>query len=287
MKKYKTTQESLNRIKERLRLQRKCLKLTQAELAQKINIGNGDSSSRTTLTTWEKKDNSILPGLVPFMDLCNALNVDADYLLGASHVVSTDTNTMSQTLHLSEGIVNLLQNHTEYGSVIDALVSSESMNQITAQIKKLVNMELMKDVITNSFTPAFSSTLDKWFEDYFSNIFPMDMSPITYRKYLETRIPFHTSFCAENFLDDNFLEDGKLFVENLNSDFYRLSPREHYQLILEAIVDISFDYKVGCALMDLSRKRLSDILFDAINHYVEQEALRIHDKIRAHIERAL
>ena len=59
---------------ERFLLELKANKLTQKELAEKLQI------DESNITKWKKGEN--LPSLTVFFELCKQLDVSADYLLG-------------------------------------------------------------------------------------------------------------------------------------------------------------------------------------------------------------
>ena len=59
---------------ERFLLELKANKITQKELAEKLQI------DESNITKWKKGEN--LPSLTVFFELCRLLDVSADYLLG-------------------------------------------------------------------------------------------------------------------------------------------------------------------------------------------------------------
>lgn len=59
---------------ERLTVELKGSHLTQKELAKKLNV------DESNITKWKKGEN--FPSLLIFYDLCQILDVSADYLLG-------------------------------------------------------------------------------------------------------------------------------------------------------------------------------------------------------------
>ena len=62
------------KFQERLIMELKYSKFTQKELAEKLGISEGN------ITNWKNGEN--LPSLEIFYELCNLLEVGADYMLG-------------------------------------------------------------------------------------------------------------------------------------------------------------------------------------------------------------
>ena len=62
------------KFQERLIMELKYSKFTQKEIAERLGISEGN------ITNWKNGEN--LPSLEVFYELCNLLEVSADYLLG-------------------------------------------------------------------------------------------------------------------------------------------------------------------------------------------------------------
>lgn len=101
-------------LPERLRLARKSKKLTQEELAKKVN------TKKTTISNYETGYSS--PSNEILADLANALDVDTDYLLGLSDIPSKSfiKNNTYNPLHEIDRILKELDIQDVYFYDIEA-----------------------------------------------------------------------------------------------------------------------------------------------------------------------
>lgn len=102
-----------SRIKER----RKKLGLTQKELASKINEGiDPDDAPHTQISNWE--NGSKIPGTEALARLCNALDCDIEYLLGAIEEERRATHDAVEYTGLSKDAIETVSKIKEAGGVM-------------------------------------------------------------------------------------------------------------------------------------------------------------------------
>lgn len=105
------------------------------------------------------------------------------------------------------------------------------------------------------------------------------MSQKKYCEYIKSAIPYSENFNPVEFIEDNFLEDGKLFIYNQNNDFLSLAEPEQYEIIIASIADISYDYYISQNVAELSKQKLdlmlSELLLTAINEDANEIKARI------------
>lgn len=277
-KKYST---NIMEIKERLKEERKNAGLTQRKLAEGIHIcRSGDNSSgRTTLTNWENLNNQTLPNLLSLIDICNLLEVDMDYILGASNIQSQDIKTIADTTHISQETVRTLQNNPEYGSFLDSFVNDDLLSEISTRIKQLGVNFVLEGVIKTSFTPHFINTIRRTFNNFYFTTFPMDISSEKFVSYLTDKFPYSDKFNPDEFIENNFVDDGKLFVynncKNGKDEFYSLHSYEKYKHIISSISEISYDYFMSLQNVELSKQRLNTMLSQIIDNAIEKERKKV------------
>lgn len=282
MCKYST---DIKGIKERLKKVREKAGYSQQKLAKEIHVGDGgESRGRTTLTNWESTKTQTLPNLVALINICNLLEVDMDYILGASDIESQNTKTIADTVHISEKTVNTLKNNSEYGSMLDSIVNDNLFTEISNRIKQLGRNFVLEDVITTSFKSNFISLIRRKFNDFYFTTFPMDISPKLFVRYLTKQIPYSNEFNPKDFIEQNFLYDGKNFIyklyENGKEEFNALDSYEKYKVIISSIAEISFDYFISLQTVELSKQRINLMFADIINNAIKQETEKVKTNMR-------
>lgn len=274
MSKYKF---DTKKIKIRLKELRRSKKLTQAKFAEMINRGTG--TSRTAVTTWENVNNETLPDIRAMTDICNVFDCDFEYLFGKSDIKSKDHQTISNVLHISEESINTLRDNSEYGQLVNSLINNKIFGEISRRAHQLALNKVLNDVITTAFSQNFENIIKNIFNEYYFSVFPSDMSQENFCEYIKKSIPYSEKFNPLEFIEDNFLEDGKAFVYNSNDEFLILGKSEKYEIIISSIADISYDYFISQNVVELSKQTLdlmlSDLLQTAINKETEEIKARI------------
>lgn len=275
--KYPVDDDSVIKIKERLKEAREKAEYTQKTLSEKLEIGDGGGSGgRTTLTSWESPNNGVLPKVPFMMRICNLLHVDMDWLLGASNVESQDCATIAKTINTSKDTVEQLIKHPEYGSLLDCMAHDGFAAEMSRRIEQLGMNLVLESVITTAFTPQFACLIRRKFDTYYYHTFPIDMSPENYAKYLEKQFSYGGTFDSRAFIERNFLFEGKGYIynryKNGEREFYALPPMEQYKVIISSIAEITYDYFMSLQTIELSKQRLAAMFMDIVEKAMEQEA---------------
>ena len=97
---------NFNAMGTRIKMRRKELKMSQAELAEKINVSNNHISSIET--------GKQLPSLPPFVDICEQLQTTPDFLLlGSLHTRNIPQNIYESLLLCNERDLPIIKDLVE------------------------------------------------------------------------------------------------------------------------------------------------------------------------------
>lgn len=125
-------------IGDRIRQRRNELGLTQKELAAKINPGTSiETAPHTQVAQWESGKKK--PGTDALIRLCNALDCDIDYILGAIDVPRRAVYDIKEQTGLSDSAVNLLveakqRNYNAGLDILSALLSDQKFWEAIANL---------------------------------------------------------------------------------------------------------------------------------------------------------
>ncbi len=245
-------------------------KYTQKDVAKALHIiNNNNFTGRTAVTAWENPKNQTLPDIETLIDLCNFYGCDLDYIFCKTDVISSDVKAIAETLHISEQCINTLKDNQDFGKLINNIINNSLFFEIVQRAHQLALNKVFYDVITTCFNKNFEYKIQNIFNSYYFSVFPFDMSQKKYCEYIKNSIPYSEEFNPVEFIQDNFLADGKQFVKNKSDNFLSLSKLEQYEIIIFSISEISYDYYISRNLAELSKQKLdmilSEILQDAIN----------------------
>ena len=125
-------------IGDRIRQRRNEIGLTQKELAAKINPGTSiETAPHTQVAQWENGKKK--PGTDALIRLCNALDCDMDYILGAIDVPRRAVYDVKEQTGLSDSAVNSLmeakqRNYNAGLDVLSALLSDRKFWEAIANL---------------------------------------------------------------------------------------------------------------------------------------------------------
>lgn len=133
-----------SRIKER----RTKIGLTQKELAAKINEGiDPDDAPHTQISDWENGNK--VPGTVTLTRLCNALDCDIEYLLGAIDAPHRTTHDVMAQTGLSEDAVTRLQQINETNPLGQGINRNNVMVPILGIISEFIEADALFQITNN------------------------------------------------------------------------------------------------------------------------------------------
>lgn len=271
----------INKIKGRIKELRLSNNITQKKLAEALNRGTG--TSRTTVTTWESNSNTILPDIQTIIDICNFFDCDLDYLFGKSNIKSQDHDTISNLLHISKESINALRDNSDYGELVNKIINNKAFGEISKQTHHLAINQVLYDVITTSFNKKFENKIESRFNEYYYSVLPFDMSQEKYIEYIKKSITFSEEFNPIEFIDDNFIEDGKAFVYNKSDNFKALSKSEQYEIIISSIAEISYNYYISQKVVELSKQKLDLMLSEILQTAINKESDEVKSKIKENV----
>lgn len=125
-------------IGDRIRQRRNEIGLTQKELAAKINPGTSiETAPHTQVAQWESGKKK--PGTDALIRLCNALDCDMDYILGAIDVPCRAVYDVKEQTGLSDSAVNSLmeakqRNYNAGLDILSALLSDRKFWEAIANL---------------------------------------------------------------------------------------------------------------------------------------------------------
>lgn len=250
-------------------------KYTQAKLAEELDV----ASRRTTVTAWEN-DKKTIPDTETLIKICNLFDCDLDYLFGKSDIKSQDIQTISNVLHISEESINTLRYNKEYGQLINNMINNKFFGEISRRAHQLALNKVLKDVITTSFNEHFEDKVKNIFDKYYFSVFPIEMSQKKYCEYIKSAIPYSEEFNPVEFIENNFLDNGKLFIYNKNDDFLSLAEPEQYEIIIASIADISYNYYISQNVAELSKQKLDLMLSELLQTAINEDANEIKARIK-------
>lgn len=240
--------------------------LTQEKFAEGLHL------CRTTVVNWEncKKNIKTLPTLLTFTEICNLLKVDPNYLLGVSKFDSEKDHAISEAIGLSVKNVKLLKENRYCNRLIDSFLSSDEAIDIIERIRKICNFEFISQALETSFSKSICDKIDKAFNKFFEEVFPLDMTEDKFIEYLKKEITLKRIEDIDYFIKESITENEiDNIIVNVFGDFESHTKEEKYNILIEYIAECAYDYKMSCSNIELSKYKIATSLFNIVDKYIE------------------
>lgn len=280
--------------------------LTQQDFVDKFKEKTGLIVARPTVATWENSNdqNRTLPSLAMLVDLCNFYKCDISYFFKRKGVISEETDKIATLLNTSERTVETLRDCSSYGVFLDKFIkniskesveainnnenywflinnflTSNSFEELANRTQQLVVNNVIDGAVKTIFTNKFLKNLKKYFDEFYFSEFPTEMTKTNFTKFLCKKIPSE-NFNSEEFVESNFLEEGKNCIYNLCEDFSALPQNEKYNLIVDFISDIAYDFFEKEKRIEVSVGRLRDIMYSMLMETIKNESNKIKKDLK-------
>ena len=238
------------------------------------------------------------------VDLCNFYKCDISYFFERKGVISEETDKIATLLNTSERTVETLRDCSSYGVFLDKFIkniskesveainnnenywflinnflTSNSFEELANRTQQLVVNNVIDGAVKTIFTNKFLKNLKKYFDEFYFSEFPTEMTKTNFTKFLCKKIPFE-NFNSEEFVESNFLEEGKNCIYNLCEDFSAFSQNEQYALIIDFISDIAYDFFEKEKRIEVSVGRLRDIIYSLLMETIKNESNKIKKDLK-------
>lgn len=258
--------QDIKAFKLKLTETRKEKKLTQEKFAEELHL------CRTTVVNWEncKKNINTLPTLLTFTEICNLLKVDPNYLLGVSEFDSQTDHAISETIGLSIENVKLLKENRYCNRLIDYFLSSDEAITIIEKIKKICYLEYISQALETLFSKNICDKIDKAFNKFFEEVFPLDMTKDRFIEYLKKEIALKSIEDIDCFIKASITENEfDNIIVNVFNNLESLSKEEKYNILIEYIAECAYDYKLSCSNIELSKYKIATSIFNVVDKYID------------------
>lgn len=253
--------------------------LSQEEAAELL-IGEG--GKRSTVAAWENPKRKNLPNIDMLLKIADLYDVDVRYLLdGENEVPNAGDEAIAAALNLSVDNVVTLKNNPKYGDVVNKIIGKELFEQIVNKINNLALSSVLQDVILTSFTPTFSKKLSKMFDSYYFQELAISISQSGFLDFIKKNIPYdEKSYDADEFLEKNFLEEGRGYVYRSANNWNGMKAESKYDHLMNCVAEITFDYFLSTKTQELLKINISNTFSQIIDEIVAESNIEIHDRFK-------
>lgn len=232
-------------------------------IAEKLNV------ERRTYGKWEK--GKTFPTIDKVADICNILDCNIDYLLGAEELVGLSPSIIAS--HYSKidiDIINMAIENSNYQTFLNyfmhpnncyALVNSTTLNawkdfNINTESDNI--LEPLKSLITDifhsyqAFTPSMQYDTDS-FRTYITECLPAE-------KFTFTRKKQDDCICISSCLTKEKIQELNLSIDNPQS----------YQLLIDYLTDYCFHIVLEKEYSDIQKEKIGKLFVRMLEKYLNE-----------------
>lgn len=245
---------------------------TQQLLANKITSSNGEGTiDRRTLVNWE--NNKSTPNLLQFVELCECLDCDADYLLGKSDTPVKTISDISKFLGISEENVEAIKRNKHIQEMLDYFLSCGELKKIAEEIDNISLASHISGDILKAYSPLFKEKIREAYISSQKKAYSLDERQNNFKTELKKKFPYvgKNIGTLRQYLKDNIDKDE--FAQILILSEYDNNNNEEnlYNVFIDIIADFTFDSLMAIQINDFRMHNISQAFFDSLNRYIDSK----------------
>lgn len=263
----------IEKFKERLKkLRVDQLRESQEVFAEKLTYG------RQAINNWEK--GHTYPRLPEIINICNHLNCDFDYLLGASEKPIKSANDAADYLHLDYNNVETLVFNKETNNFINFIMSSEKFIDMVSGIHtEFINEYVSKDILSAYEKPLLNK-IKSAYDKYYIEIPSLDISKEKVTQYLKTEIPFKCSSTSKDsfksYIRKNLSEDR---INDIKNNANITDEQSFYDAFIEDTVSCTYEIMEYIHFRDVKMHRLYQMFMSLVDDYISESQKKLRKKL--------
>ena len=262
------------RFKKRLKETRIKRGFTQDQFAEELHDNN-----RSRVANWESQKSKTILKVQDFPNICKALGVDPNYLLGVSDIECADDQAISERIHLSSDNVKTLSKEPLIGNFLDFLMSSDQFETLIGRIDQICSDGFYFESIETTFSPYAIKQLTKAFKRFSQEVPHIDMNEKTFFPYVRKAFPWNDQKeLLGEFLRSIVIDERYYKMLTSNPDFMNLSEPDKYDALMWDISLASFKHLMAAHLTELARYDVKHIFSQIVDEYVEETVSKFKNR---------
>lgn len=266
----------LVKFKERLQQTRKNMNYRQDTFAEALHF-----SGRSSVGNWESMRSNSIPTLENFVAVCNVLQVDPNYLLGVSDFPSEENHAISNAIGLTEENVQQMRDSTETSRFVDFILSSPELKELLYRIKQICYYGMISEAQETTFTPDALMRIQKAYNEFFHNVFPLDMNAEQFAQYIQKEFKWQPEKISIDEYIFSVITDNE--YNNILFDhpgFEEKTDLEKYDILIWDIATTSYEYMMGQPIMELAEQEIVKSLNGIVKGYIDSQIQNFKNRLR-------
>lgn len=237
---------------------------SQETMAEELNI------ERRTYGKWE--NGTTIPTIDKVADICNVLDCNIDYLLGAEELVGFSPSTIaSHYSEISIDIINKAMSDSDYRDFLNHFMNPDNCFALVNSTTLNAWKEYLADEESENITEPLKTLITDIFHSYQAFTPVTQYKKESLREYVVSSLPQDKiSFIAKK-LDDCICVNTCLSANKINELGISTTNPQSYQLLVDYLVDYCFNVLVTKEYINIQKEKLGHLFVHMLEKYLEAE----------------
>ena len=237
---------------------------SQEAISEKLQV------ERRTYGKWE--NGTTIPTIDKVADICNILDCNIDYLLGANELIGISPSVIaSHYSGISIDIIELSNTDSNYRDFINYFMHPDNCSALINSCTKMA----WKDFLSNQELTELKEPLKSLILDIFTNyqsITPFSRYDIeSYKEYVFSCLPEKKLSFSHRKMDDSICIDTCLSAHIKNAIGISINNPNSYTNFINYISDYSFEILSNAEMMTIQKQHLGQSFVRLYEKYLAEE----------------
>ncbi|GEM_PF-3790240 len=254
---------------------------SQESLAKKLKY------ERRTICNWENGKSH--PNIEQVLDLCNFLDCDIDYLLGALDYPIKSANEVANYTGIEYDNVISIRNNESLQNLLNYMISSEEFNTLVSGVNnEFINQYISTDILSAYKAPLMNH-IKSAYAKFHAEVSPLEIFPEKVYDFLKKEIPF-SNFSKSNkgtfitFIHDNLSSDR--FNQIMLTNKITNTTDEHtiYNAFISDTVLCTYEIMEYLHTREIKMYQFALSFMNIVNGYVKNQCEEMRTKLQTAIK---
>lgn len=237
---------------------------SQDTIAEVLNV------ERRTYGKWEA--GTTIPTIDKVTDICNVLDCNIDYLLGAEELIGFSPAAIAS--HYSQidiDIINKAMNDDNYRDFLNYFMHPDSCYALVNSTTLNAWKDFISEVESENITEPLKTLITDIFHSY------QALTPLTQykreslREYIVSSLPQEKISFVTKKLDNCICINTCLSINNIKKLGISSANPQSYQLLVDYLVDYCFDVLATKEIIDIQKEKLGHLFVHMLEKYLKAE----------------
>ena len=229
--------------------------------ASKLNI------ERRTYGRWESGLST--PTIDKVADICNLLDCNIDYLLGAEDLIGTSDSVLAAHYSgISIDIINYGKSDCDYLDFLNYFMHPDNCSMLVNHTTLAAWKSFLSHLTMDEIYEPLKNIIIETFQKYQAFTSVTEYNIESYKQYLKDALPESRISFSSRKLDDCICVKSCISPEKYKELCLSNKSPQRYQVFMDFIANYSFEALTNKAYLDIQKEKLGEMFVQMVERYL-------------------